>query len=327
MPDSEPLSEIDRLRAFEMRMQTEGAAGFADGLEPWSQWRETDGENTNRSWGDERHMEKKAPEKSLCEKMLSAMATLAVATLAVGIGGVYMSTLDTNTPQLATSDLQPEPVVALTTPEPAVTLIEPVPTGTVIRNPAPDAATTGAVSRPAPGADRAAATPSPMIATATPEPVSRPATMAPAAAPKQPLIEPVAANLANNTVEVPTAEMAAALPAPAAGTPAMDKPTTVSLATPTAGIPPADSPAIAARAGDGIWVVNISSYTYKSMARRKLEEFRKKGVIAEIHPVTIQNKPMYRIRATGYESRKEAKTWVSLLEDRLGVDSAWVSKR
>jgi hypothetical protein len=36
---------------------------------------------------------------------------------------------------------------------------------------------------------------------------------------------------------------------------------------------------------------------------------------------------MYRIRATGYESRNEAKTWLSLLQERLGVDSAWVSKR
>ncbi len=63
------------------------------------------------------------------------------------------------------------------------------------------------------------------------------------------------------------------------------------------------------------------------MASRKLAEFRKKGVDAEIYPVTIKGKPMFRIRAIGYDSRKEANTWVSLLEDRLGVDSAWVSKR
>ena len=325
MPDSEPLSEIDRLRAFEMRMQTEGAAGFADGPEPWNQWRETDGEKTNRTWGDERHMEKRAPEKSLCEKMLSAMATVAVATLAVGIGGVYMSTLDTQAPQLASSDLHPEPTVARTGPEPAVAQIGPAPAGTVIRTPAPAAAESA--SRPAALAAGGATAPRPMIAATTPEPLSGATDVAPAATPQQPALEPVAASLANTAVTVPTVDMAAALPAPAAGTPAMDKPTTVSMATPPDTIPAADSPAMAARATDGPWVVNISSYTYKSMASRKLEEFRKKGVVAEIHPVTINDKPMYRIRTTGYESRKEANTWVSLLEDRLGVDSAWVSKR
>ena len=71
----------------------------------------------------------------------------------------------------------------------------------------------------------------------------------------------------------------------------------------------------------------VSSYTYESMAHKKLQEFRDKGVVAEVHPVMIKGKRMYRIRATGYESRTEAKTRLSLLQDRLGVESAWISKR
>ena len=115
------------------------------------------------------------------------------------------------------------------------------------------------------------------------------------------------------------------MPAPMAA--ATDTPTAVSMVAPPAIKPPVSSKAATDGGTEGIWVVNISSYNYQSMARRKLEEFKDKGVSAEIHPVTIKGKPMYRIRATGYGSRKEAKTWLSLLQDRLGVDSAWVSKR
>ena len=50
MPDSEQPNEIDKLRAFEMRMQTEGAAGFADGPEPWDAWPETSYDGGNQRW-------------------------------------------------------------------------------------------------------------------------------------------------------------------------------------------------------------------------------------------------------------------------------------
>ncbi len=127
MTDSaEQLSEIDKLRAFEQRMHTEGAAGFANGLEPWSDWRETDNTHGGRNWGCERQPDDTPVNKTLCEKLLPTMATLAVATLAVGIGGVYMSAQ--NIQLIAANNLPPE------TENTVVAPIDPPPTGTVVRS-------------------------------------------------------------------------------------------------------------------------------------------------------------------------------------------------
>jgi cell division septation protein DedD len=347
MTDSaEQLSEIDKLRAFEQRMHAEGAAGFANGLEPWNDWRETDNTDSGRNWGYERQPDDTPVGKTLCEKLLPTMATLAVATLAVGIGGVYMSAQ--NSPLVAANDLQPAPASTM------VAAIDPPPTGTVIRStpasPGPadktvpdshvaanitpdDAAdlidalappgmplgTTGR-TRANPTVTAAAAghaippeDPSPAIAGLASTPVNRlPAVARLAPEPDSPLS---------------ASDITTTLPAPAAGIPAPAAPTTLSMATPSIAVVPPATRTAAAKAVDGAWVVNISSYRFESMANRKLAEFRKKGVDAEIYPVTIKGKPMFRIRAIGYDSRKEAKTWVALLEDRLGVDSAWVSKR
>jgi len=112
------------------------------------------------------------------------------------------------------------------------------------------------------------------------------------------------------------------LPSPAAGINTADAPAKLA----TVARPVTSSPATEITR-DGIWVINISSYFDESLARDKLDEFSTLGVDAEIHPVTIKGKPMFRIRTTGYETRQEAETWVSLLQDRLGIQGAWVSKR
>lgn len=333
MPDSEQPSEINQLRAFEMRMQTEGAAGFANGPEPWNQWREPDSTDDKRVWGCDREREETPTGRTQCEKLLTGMATVAVATLAVGIGGVYLSSS------------QPVPQVALDTSQPAANVATadqaaaPSTAGSVIRATAENApsANTGATEQEigtAIATSGAAvnmigtlAPPGmPLAATGTTPSIQAPAVIA--SADRPPL----------NPGRQSPADITAGLPAPAAGTPmeesmpvpataAIDTPAKVTMVTPPVIQPPVSSKAATDGAADGIWVVNISSYNYQSMARRKLQEFKDKGVNAEVYPVTINGKPMYRIRATGYESRMEAKTWLSLLQDRLGVDSAWVSKR
>ncbi len=328
MPDSEQPSEINQLRAFEMRMQTEGAAGFANGPEPWNHWREPDSTDDKRVWGCDREREETPTGRTLCEKLLTGMATVAVATLAVGIGGVYLSSS------------QPVPQVALDTSQPASNVATadqaaaPSPAGSVIRATAENApsANTGAMLQEigtaiamSGAADNIIGTlappGTPLAATGTTPSIQAPAVIA------------SADRLPQNPGSQAPADITADLPAPAAGTPTEESvpaPTTAAIDTPakvSMVTPPVSSKAATDGAAEGIWVVNISSYNYQSMARRKLQEFRDKGVNAEVYPVTINGKPMYRIRATGYESRKEAKTWLSLLQDRLGVDSAWVSKR
>ena len=301
-------NELNQLRAFEERMRTQGAAAFANGPEPWNTWQETIQEAGNRVWESAQRRDSEVTEKTMCEKLMTTMATVAVAALAVGIGGVYMTAQ--HTPRLA--DNAGQPAMLAETPPAADTPTS----GTVLRQPQ-------------------IAAPAPLLpATETASPAATAIAMAPAA---DETVEPSAADLnepepppttiaATDSSSDPVTRLTDALPAPAAGTPQQLTMRTPPETAPAA-TPPASEAKAAAEASKGKWVVNISSYAFESYARRKLDEFRNRGVIAEIHPVTIKGKRMYRIRATGYETRQEAQTWQSLLQDRLGVEGAWVSKR
>ena len=77
----------------------------------------------------------------------------------------------------------------------------------------------------------------------------------------------------------------------------------------------------------GGWVINLASYTWKSTASRKLALFQKQGVDGEIFAVTINDKPMYRIRVTGFESSRAAKAGIPAIEEALDLEGAWISRR
>jgi len=82
------------------------------------------------------------------------------------------------------------------------------------------------------------------------------------------------------------------------------------------------------KAKTGKWVINLSSYTRKPTAERMLAVFQRKGVVnAEVFTISIKDKPMHRIRVTGFESARSAKAEISALEQLLDIESAWVSKR
>lgn len=80
-----------------------------------------------------------------------------------------------------------------------------------------------------------------------------------------------------------------------------------------------------AKTGD--WVINLASYTWKSTASRKLALFQQQGVDGEIFAVTINDKPMYRIRVTGFQSSREAKAVIPAIEETLDLEGAWISRR
>jgi DedD protein len=90
---------------------------------------------------------------------------------------------------------------------------------------------------------------------------------------------------------------------------------------------PGTPPLAASPPTTGDWVVNLASYTRESTAQRMLDKFKDKGVDAEIVTITINDKPMVRIRTSGYQSAKEARDWVPLLEERLGLNGVWISRR
>jgi hypothetical protein len=77
----------------------------------------------------------------------------------------------------------------------------------------------------------------------------------------------------------------------------------------------------------GGWVINLSSYTRESTANRKLVLFQQQGVDAEVFAVTINDKPMYRIRVTGYENSRSAKADIPAMEQQLNLEGAWISRR
>ena len=80
-----------------------------------------------------------------------------------------------------------------------------------------------------------------------------------------------------------------------------------------------------AKTGD--WVINLASYTWKSTADRKQVLFQQQGVDTEIFAVTINDKPMYRIRVTGFENSREAKAGIPAIEETLDLEGTWISRR
>ena len=77
----------------------------------------------------------------------------------------------------------------------------------------------------------------------------------------------------------------------------------------------------------GKWVINISSYTRKSTAERMLAVFKQKGIEAEVFTTMINDKPMHRIRVAGFQSSRAARAGIPAIEQALGLDDVWVSRR
>lgn len=105
----------------------------------------------------------------------------------------------------------------------------------------------------------------------------------------------------------------------------LDAPATTDGSAGGAAVDAATTTAPAPKGGD--WVVNLAAYNSESVAQRMLEEFRNKGVDAELVTITVHDKPMLRIRTSGYQSASEAREWVALLEERLDLEGVWISKR
>jgi hypothetical protein len=89
----------------------------------------------------------------------------------------------------------------------------------------------------------------------------------------------------------------------------------------------APSPSMAAAAPTGDWVVNLASYSYESMARKKLAVFQAKGVNGEIEHTTVNGKSLYRIRVTGFESSRAARDSIPELQKTLGLKGVWIARR
>lgn len=318
--------DIEKLREFELRMHYEGVAAFAAGPSPWENW---DDAGTLGTWqrleDTPLHPVRRPAHRSMGQRLLGGLTRLLILMLLVGIGGVYFSTA-TQAPVVATG-IQPAPIVVATTATQTTNTLAnelgALPAPAAGGNPWPEIE---AVSAPPPIADTAPAQ-SPITATA-PAPDTVPSPPAPDT------LETAALPVQGDTLadfSTPAADSLpeVAEPAPAAQIALLEEPV-----TPAAPVEPASAALEAApplaqehHPLEGEWVVNLASYNRESTAQRMLAEFRDKGVAAEIVTITVHDKPMVRIRTTGYQSAREARDWVALLEERLGLDGVWVSKR
>lgn len=105
---------------------------------------------------------------------------------------------------------------------------------------------------------------------------------------------------------------------PAAAAPAASKPA-ARLATPAA-----PKAAQAAAAGKGSWMVIIASLSDLESAEKERQRMQKAGFSVEVQTTLISGRTWYRVCATGFKTREEARAYGDTLRDRMRV-KPWVS--
>ena len=145
----------------------------------------------------------------------------------------------------------------------------------------------------------------------------------------------VVAGLSNNDQPVTTMKVATAPEPPAADSiePVITGRDNVVLQTQPQSVPKASfgKPPVpdssAAHGPQGNWVINIGSYLREKTAARKLAEFRKQGVSAELVSARVRGKTIYRIQVAGFDSMAEASQHAGRVRQVLGLDETWIRRK
>jgi len=74
------------------------------------------------------------------------------------------------------------------------------------------------------------------------------------------------------------------------------------------------------------WAVNLVSFKQEWYAKRKAEEFKKKGIPAKVEEVKIKGKKWFRLRVKGFKSKYEAAAYAVKVKKTLNLSSVWVTK-
>jgi len=74
------------------------------------------------------------------------------------------------------------------------------------------------------------------------------------------------------------------------------------------------------------WVVNLVSFKQEWYAKRKAEEFKKKGVAAKVERVKVNGEQWFRLRVKGFKSKYEAAAYAVKVKKILNLSSVWVTK-
>jgi hypothetical protein len=81
------------------------------------------------------------------------------------------------------------------------------------------------------------------------------------------------------------------------------------------------------QSGTGDWVINLASYASESIAARKLADFESKGVAAEQSVANVNGKTIYRVRITGFDTRKAATGQAKSIRQQLGLKETWITRQ
>lgn len=73
------------------------------------------------------------------------------------------------------------------------------------------------------------------------------------------------------------------------------------------------------------WFINIGAYSKRNSAEQLLLNIQTVIANAAIQEIVVQEKTLYRIRATGYASRFDAELDAKRLESSLGLEGAWIA--
>jgi len=74
------------------------------------------------------------------------------------------------------------------------------------------------------------------------------------------------------------------------------------------------------------WVVNLVSFKQEWYAKRKAEEFNKKGIPAKVEKVKVNGEKWFRLRVKGFKSKYEAAAYAVKIKKTLNLSSVWVTK-
>jgi cell division septation protein DedD len=74
------------------------------------------------------------------------------------------------------------------------------------------------------------------------------------------------------------------------------------------------------------WFINIASLRIKDEADRIVERVRKKGIVAAQKHVLVNGKKYWRVSVRGFPTSAEAKSYATMVKDKLGLKEVWIGK-
>jgi len=79
-----------------------------------------------------------------------------------------------------------------------------------------------------------------------------------------------------------------------------------------------------ARSGD--WIINLESFNASDDANAYATRLTQRDIHADVMAIQIKGKAWYRVRLTGFPSKREAEKQRLILVKKLSLNSAWISK-